>query len=934
MKERILSAIKKIAVILIASLMILGVVPIGMITMRPHTARAEGEFLRLAPSAETTVTSAVQERTSAKGMLRVGGREESYLRFDLHSLIDNKDLAEVKEATLRLTALKTETEPVQPVRLWLMSSANWDNNMKWRDRPSKLGEVKLMDLMADTKGTEARVIEVDLTAYLKKWVEDETQQISLHLDAGADGVAGAFAGTGHHDPLWRPCLKVVTGEAMDPDSEDLTKAWLDKTARTGGGSGNFYAGRGKETYLKFNLKPENIRGAMYTARLRLTMQTMDAAAELSIYQLKNGQWTEEQYLPQGKEVLIYHGNDLSARTLRNIDLTDVVNDAYAKGETSVTLKITGSLEGEVSFAAEGESRPALEIQVSDAAEMVALTQAAVYALNDHQADAVQGNLKESYTTEHGARAEIRWSAEEDVLEPNGTIHRPQWFEDSRTIGATASITSGEYTRERAYTLTVLPEETPDFSGWELGDYLNLGASGDEEDHGFGERNTAANGRWIGTRYFPYRRMEEGGMMAINLTVHPEERNYLTVKVWKENRPTSALQIENLLDREMEPIFCQLPAELTEEDGFLYLTYPLPLEMTQGRTYVSLRLRCGEETAQSEEEIVRWDIYGAYTTQTPYFDPLAFAKQGETYAGKKTAGVSVFRRLLNRMYQAAKQPWEDFTERWANEDAVLPAQTEEEQEEKLAEEPLIWLETEPPMFAFEDEGDRIAISVEQEGRRVKIHRSHASYDTYAETEWKTYWEDMAAIDYGKYRVFRNQTSRERRIPWQEETLTGIYQDLVSEAYWAFLQEGEMADDSVLPPEAELKDGKTLKVDRLTTMVLKQLAEPLKTPQWRISAINGTSVSKVRLNRGLELSRVTVKNTGQKMEEAEKLKVLCCSYEKGMLAGITYQIVTVIPGRGEYQVNLPPMTVTPGQTLKIFVEPTSQKPQAIIPKFELR
>lgn len=49
MKELLFSGMKKLAVILIASVMLLGVVPVGMIS-RPTTVSAEGEFLRLSPA--------------------------------------------------------------------------------------------------------------------------------------------------------------------------------------------------------------------------------------------------------------------------------------------------------------------------------------------------------------------------------------------------------------------------------------------------------------------------------------------------------------------------------------------------------------------------------------------------------------------------------------------------------------------------------------------------------------------------------------------------------------------------------------------------------------------------------------------------------------------------------------------------------------------
>ena len=930
MKEKILSALKKVAVILIASVMVLGIVPVGVLTLRPHTANAEGEFLRFSPVHEVSVMSATEEKKYAsgkeEGLHFVGGKSHTYLQFDLKSLMDNKKLAPIQEATLRLTAVYTGVESSLPLRIWLMPASDWDAGMRYNNRPSALGEIKILEQSIHAQ--EAEVIELNLTAYLQKWLEEGREKISLHLDAGGDGIAAVFAGTNYEDSLYRPCLKVVTGEAFDPDSEDVSKVWLEKSAQTGISENEmFCVGEGADTYLKFQLKPENIRGAMYQVNLKLNVKNMDANAKMNIYRLSNGDWQEGEALPQGEEELIYTAYASEARRIRNIDLSHAVNDAYAKGETALTLRISGGEHGRIAFSNRDGEQPRLEIKVSDHGDKTAVTEALIYALEDNDPEGVTRNLSESYSTENGSYAQVRWSARDaktgeeasKVLSERGEITRPAWFEDSRVLRAKATVSSGGYERQREYRLTVLPEEMPDYSQWEFDNLVNLGQASDEDDHDFVNKNADSRNRWVGTKNFSYRTLQADSLMAMTLAVDPEEQNYITLKIWNEDRPTSKLIIENLGDRNAESVVVTPPAEVAAEKGFLYLTYPLPKVQTAGKTSVTLRFSTKGERAETQEEMVAWNLYGIYTGQSLYFDPLDFAEQGETFAGKTPHGVSSFKRLLKRIYMVAKEPWEDFTEQWREEDA----QPQDEEEAAVLEtqadaevERFVWMDSQPPMLAFDDSSDRIAISL-WEKNHTEIHRSTTNYDTYAEGEAEDYGDGLTVIDYYKYRIFRNVSGRERHVP-EKEALSGIYQDLVTGDCYAFFSDGQMADETALPADAVLKDGRELRISGKSTVVLKLLAEPVSRVKWRVLALDHCGVARLNLNRGMTFSQVSIRNTGQMVEEPEKMQVVCCVYEKGMLANLVRQDFTAVPEKAEYTIDLPQITLGPGQTLKIFVE----------------
>ncbi|MBR5153071.1 MAG: hypothetical protein IKW60_06080 [Clostridia bacterium] len=938
MKEKILSVSKKIAVILIASIMVLGVVPISMITMRSHTADAKGAFLRFFPEAETVVmarTTGKKQKLShqEEGVLPVGADSDAYLRFHLQDLIQNKEMKEINEATLRLTFLKGENQRVSPVQVWLMPSADWHRNMDRSNRPPVLGEIKLTEITPDFSTEDAVVAELDLTPYISRGLKEKNPWISLHLSGEGSSIAAAFAGTDHEDALYRPCLKIVTGEATDPDTNDISKVWLEKSARNGNGySDNFFhAGKRKEFYLKFNLKPENIRGAMYESYLQLHPIKIESGAELQIYQLSQGQWEEGAMLPDGEEHLI--ATITEPEDMKEIDLTDAINDAYARGETSLTLRMTGNEASELVV----KETPRLIIHVSDNPDAVAVTEAAIYALEDNiSSDRIIGNLSSDYTTEHGVRAEIRWKTWDPVTEMEagelvssaGEVTRPKWYENSRTIHARATISAKTVERDRVYRLTILPEDLPEYMDEEEDTYLNLGVSTDEEQHHFAARGGEEHRVFHGGKSFSYRTVEKNDILAMTMKTDGASQNYLTLKVWKTQQPSAPLRIENLKNRELDPMKVVYPAELSQENGFLYLTYPIPMSWTEGENRISIRIY-PQQTEVSEW--IPWEIYNIYTGQTLYFDPLTFAEQGERFAGKETGQGSAFLRLLRRVYLTAKRPWEDFTQRWKQEETDGISVTEELPVTEVSKN-FVWMETEPAILAFEDQEDQIVVSLLNNRKQVRIHRASNYYDTYAETKAQEHGDGLSVIDYGMYQILRNMSGRERQIPWRTQGFAGIYQNIADGNYYVYLDNGQMADDSGLLSGTALEAGENLRMTKGETLILKQISKPLYQAEWRIRAIDDVNVSQIMLNKELSVSRLTVKNMGT-VEEECRIQVLCCVYEGGKLAGFSRGSFTTVSGQTEYPVALDAVVVKPGQTMKIFVEEETQKPGAMIPKLQL-
>lgn len=930
MKEILFSAVKKLAVILIASVMLLGVVPVGLIA-KPTTVSAEGEFLRLNPSAEAFVSAALKEQEKSGGQIApglqiVGGNHEAYFRFDLSGLLD-KDIADIHEATLRLAMVRGGG--MTPVRVKLMQNNDWNGNMTYKSRPAVLGEIQLAEISPVTGNAGESLVELDFTEYVKKWIEDGRTEISLHLDSAGSAIAAVFAGTGYEDRAYRPCLKVVTGDASDPDSDDLTKAWLESAVTLDGEDRGdvLTAGRKRETYLKFRLNPNNIQGAMYLVQLQLEMLNAEEDSELRIYQLKHTEGGGEE------ELLVYSTLKPEENRLRRIDLTDVVNDAYYHGETELNLRLVGTEAGAVTICGTGKQAPRLAIRATDDKRVQAAIEAAVHALGENSSQtAVRENLLNSYTAADGSRAALLWRVTDpetgvilrDAVSASGIVARPKWFEPARYVRATASISSGGYSRERSFYLTLLPEEAPNYDGEGLSALIHMGSSSSETHQKLETSGTAVRDRWIEGKRFGFRSMEPGDMMVLNLACDPEKQNYLTLKTWEGDSSAERLMVYSLQEKEAEPVEISDAEEGQEErkEGFLYQTYPLPLVYTRGRAYVSLALKYVPAEKEKPAEKLRQDIYGAYLTQTAYFDPLSFAEQGEEIAGKTPVTDTAFYKFLKRLYLVTQQP--------------MAAEESASSLDKMSETAYTWVDQTTHTVLFRDGGDQIAVSIPEDGDVAEVHRNALYYDTYSRPEVQKYTGGLYAVSYGGYQIIQNKSEvSAHSLPWEEQRLSGVYQDLVNGVYYSFLREGEMADDSVIPEGAALLDGRQAVLESGATMVLTALAEPLYFSDWRVSGINGKSVSQVKITQELPLERVTVKNVGKEPEKEEILEVICAIYDRGILTGIEHKKIAVHPGQSEYIVPFSgeELTVFPGQTLKIFIESQAGGPQNMTAKFEL-
>lgn len=623
--NKLSAGIKKLAVMLIACAMLLGVVPVGLV-YRFETVSAEGEFLRIAPSQEAFVSAVSGETDKAgkelfKGVNLAGGQNKTYMKFNLDAL-DDMSASSVKKASLRLAVIETGAETSDYAELKYINDTEWDDRITYESRPA--GDIggKLADINMSEYRETGSVIEIDVIDYIKKCIRKRKFDISFCIDAQDGGLAAVIAGTDYEDKAFRPYLKIVTGDAADTDSTDLTKAWLENSYASYK-NGAMYADCQNEIYLKFRFNRNNIQGAMYDIKLRAN-NTAASGGVLDVALISSGgesnDFNEYTEIPLGT-VEANEGEWC-------MGVTDEINDLYARGADSVMFKIS-SPDGYAEIA-DDDAAPSLDIRATDSNRIVAVVEAGSAALGENpDAEHITQNLSTAYTAADGTKAFLKWYAYDmqsdkrigGVLSPDGKITAPKWYEPAVCIRARAVITSGTFKAERSYNLIIRPQEKPNFADFKAEAYTNIGNEDEEKLSGAEFENAPIHNKRIDGDIVSYRSLSRGSIGIINMRTNPDECNYLTLKLRDDDFDIYALKIADAnAGIDTETAF-DLYSKTYDEAGFVYVTGLIPREWTDGRDTVCLILKI-DETAEASTPL---NLCAAYMGTKAAFVPAEYEK---------------------------------------------------------------------------------------------------------------------------------------------------------------------------------------------------------------------------------------------------------------------------------------------------------------------
>ena len=935
-KEKIISVIQKIVVIILACLMLIGILPIGL--MPDNDVEKIGDFIRIATAEEL-----YSSEKKSNGAEKIGRGHCAYLKFNLEN-IAKTDIDDIKKVCLRLAFLKGSGSLKNEISVSILPNGLWPHGDSVKDFKIPF-EKEIAVIYPQTMGAEDSLSEIDITNYVKKYIDEGKTDIAFRLSSKMPVYAKIASGS-NSDSAYRPSLKIVTGEAEDTDAYTLRKASVsdavyvsamrpEATGRELSNRSTIAVGEGKDIYLKFELNENAIFDSVYKARLSLHLAGTINDGVFNISVINNNQWSGGNITynsrPRGEEIYATSfETDKEGRM--NIDVTQAVCEARTRGIRTIAFRITAE-NGNAIFYGKGDikNEPELFIEASDDKDIECASEAAINALGVNSYEFVTMDLPNSYTDESGNTAKLRWTEYDKVGNPisdhiskNGEVKRPRWFESNATVDISAKIQSGDYTTERKYRVIVPAEKAPNYDNYSFGNYIDIGNPRSEDVQKFESvKVSSVKRRWTSGRVFTYRVPETAGAMLLNLACVPQSDNYITLKLWEGDKSLYGNFRLSLCDGTKDSIILTAP-DTTEvnNNGFVYATYALPRVFTQGKNFVSLRLEYENPTQVQRETTPKpRGIYAVYMTQTPFFEPKLFANQGEKIVSESSFSESAIRKFIDNL---------------KNIEILSNINDEDATTENASNVGRVSFDSNAGMAVFTGDDLNIAFSVDNEKQSAVIYQKMDYFDRYCPNCPVIYDGDIIMIDYGNYKMIWNKSESEALpIPYSNMEVSGTYREIIDGGYYTFSEDWQMTDDSAFPEGTEVLNGKDIVIQPKRAILLVHIADPMQSSDWRVSHINGVNVSEINLKHERKIDNITVKAVGGIPEGVEEISVISGIYEDSKLISIYKKEVNVTASTDIYTIDFSKdeLYIKGGRSLKIFVTDNSESMTEMSPKLEL-
>ena len=930
-KEKLFSFIRTCIVFVLAVIMFYFFLPVGLVP-EPVNNDENGEFVRIAPSYE--LYSDDKENDSLR---RIGKNYNASYAFNIERFTET-DSDEINSARVRFSFLKGSGELKNSVKVYSLSDGDLPDKAVIGGRPHFCAEF-IAEINPYTTGADDNMCEIDLTEFVKSQLDLGKTEIKLQL-FGENDKDLMIADSKFDDPMYRPCLKIATGQKYDTEAAAVKRAELreavyvssDKPDASGSElsvDNGLKLGYGNEIYLKFDLNENAILGSVHSAILSLNKYDV-SPRRVKVYCINNNEWTGEtisyNMRPRGDESTAFTGviapTGVDGRV--NFDVTQAVCEARELGISSLTFRLVCD-DTVIGFSGKDVVKfaPHLYLKASDNEDVVCAAEAALNALGTNRASFVTMNLLEEYSSENGKTAKIRW-AEYDTdgdesahkhLSDAGEVVRPKWFEGDDEILAVAEIRSGRYTTKRQFSLKVPAEASPDYSKYKFGNYIDIGKEESEEEQKFDSINTSGiHRRWADARMFTYRTIEYGGIMLLNFSCMPDTDNYITLKMWEGDKAVYSNFVLSVCGENNKSIILEsAPESEIDDGGFVYTTYALPREFTEGKSYVSLCLEYSD--AIKKENISLRGIYAAYMTQSAFFDPKNFVKQGEKPISEPFFGEDARAKFLENIgYLSIDSDIDETPEKKKNTLSIIE---------------------ETGSVVFSDDDLNIAFSINEEEKKAFVYQKLEYYDRAADSCPVYSDNGLIAVDYGDYKLVWNKSDEAKQIPYEHLELSGGYKEVVGDTYCTFSEEWQMTDDSVIPDGTEVIDGRNITVNPKMVILLSHIADPMHDSDWRVNRVNGRNISGLTMGSYEKIDNITFKSVGGLTEDVDEVTVMVAVYMDEKIISIGRKKIPVISSVDIYTVDMSEFNIfmQKGCTMRVFVYDDTENLVDIEPKFEL-
>ncbi len=941
-KDKLLSVIKKTILIILACLLGLCFLPVGL--MPEKVPEKTDNFIRFFAEDERYPSP-----SSAKGIANIGYGSPSYLRFNLGWLLSNDadiDVDKINSVRLRLTFLKGSGELTNRINVNLADDNLW--NSKNFLPPSHIGvKYELATIYPQTRGADDSLSEIDITEPVKESLLNGESQITIRLDADMQVDANMASGE-YYDSSCRPYIKVVTGKAEDTDAYTFKRAELSEAVyvsqKEADKSGNSFAeqtdslmvGDGNEMYLKFDINENSIFDTVYDVRLSLCQKSNLKSSKFKVSCINNNQWQGDityNTLPRGEETVATEVTSDKAGRL-NIDITGAVSHARTLGIKSLTLRIVGD-ETPVEFYGKNDNRrkPALYIRATDDKNIVCAARAGIGALGANPSSFLTMNLLDSYVSEDGTTAKIRWkeydAANREItgrhISEDGTVKRPKWFEPSANVIAEAKIQSDNYTTKRRYYVTIPSTAAPNYTGYSFSNYIDIGNIKSENSNLFDSINTSGVKRkWISGRVFSYRTPDIDGAMLLNMSCMPDTDNYFTLKLWEGDDSSHCNLVISTCDEKTQSLTLVTPDDnIVDNKGFVYVTYKLPREFTDDKNFVSLRLFCNENSPRTKniDNHAPRGVYAAYITQSAFFDPKAFAKQGEKPISEPNFGEGAIRKFIENLK------------------SIFTSAVDEDLQKHLSTDDTtqkVTLNKNNGTAIYTGDETNIAFSLNKETRTADIYQKTDYYDKYSSGCPASVDGALTTVDFGNYKFVWNTSETEGYpLPHQHLEVSGVYKEVATGKYYTFSEKWQMTDDSVIPEDETLANGRDIVVKPDSSILLMHIADPMHESDWRVNKINSKLASKFTFKEEEHLNTLSVKAVGGITNGADSMSVILAVYDNDKLTDVYRREVDISSSINIYTLDFSTdrIMLKKGRTIRIFVFDNNFDMTKLVPTLEI-
>ncbi|MGN1092961.1 MAG: hypothetical protein ACI4RS_04840, partial [Monoglobaceae bacterium] len=221
------------------------------------------------------------------------------------------------------------------------------------------------------------------------------------------------------------------------------------------------------------------------------------------------------------------------------------------------------------------------------------------------------------------------------------------------------------------------------------------------------------------------------------------------------------------------------------------------------------------------------------------------------------------------------------------------------------------------------------------RVASVYQKTEYFDRYCDGCPISENDGVVSIEFGPYILLWNRREDELKIEDIDRELAGIYKEIPSNVYYNFSEEWQLTDDSAVPSGSVIADGNTLSIASKSAIMLNHISDPMNNSDWRVSTINGKSVSEISFTSTEKIEEVTVKAVGGIPENVEKLIVLLMMYDDGKIVYAKKAETDLYEGIYNYSFNLSEehLYMRKGRTLKVLVYDNTENMSEILPKIEL-